>query len=311
MARFPRLGGAGGLVEGTRMAAIRQVLGQDAGTSSCRAGGGGVWSKLTLVFPSRSKDQRRYLVKAGAGAIDNRFLCNEAEWLRALRSHPQLAGQIPEMIAHQSGRDLCFLAQPAFPGDISFDIGAPHFDFLRKLHDYASCKKDFGDSALRRNLLQRINAVDGALPEAWSARLRNGIQKVDEALSGRPLLMTAAHNDFTGWNIRLLHGHAHVFDWEFAAHEQLALFDPLHFVLMPRALEAGPTGPFLKRISQVLSLCRRFLSAECCAMPEVQTLAYLLNVCTLHLRDDASVHRTDPAMHCYGDLIDHLLRTAF
>jgi hypothetical protein len=311
MARLPRLSGADACVEGVRLAAIRQVLGNDAGVSCCRAGGGGVWSKLTLLFPSRTKDQPHYLVKAGAGPIDDRFLRNEAEWLCALRSYPSLAEHIPEMIAHRSGTDLCFLAQRALPGDMSFSLGAPHFDFLRKLHGYSLHELDFGESVLRQNLLERISALEGKLPGAWSARLRKGMQKVDRALSGRLLLMTAAHNDFTPWNIRLHNGRAYVFDWEFAAHEQLPLFDPLHFVLMQRALKGGPADALLKRISQALELCRRFLGADWCAMAEVQVLAYFLNVCTLHLCDDASVHRTDPAMHCYADVIDHLVEAAF
>ena len=309
MARLPRLSGASDCVEGVRLAAIRQELGHDAGVSCCRAGGGGVWSKQTLLFASRSKDQPYYLVKVGAGPIDDRFLRNEAEWLCALRSSTALAGHIPEMIAHQSGTEICFLAQRALPGDVSFSLGAPHFDFLRKLHGYSLRKMDFGESVLRQNLLERISALDGALPGAWSARLRIGMQKVDRALSGSLQLVTAAHNDFTPWNIRLQHGRAYVFDWEFAAHEQLPLFDPLHFVLMPRALKGAPAGEILRRLSHALALCRRFLGADWCAMAEVQALAYFLNICTLHLRDDASVHRTDPVMSCYADVIDHLVQT--
>ncbi len=307
MARLPRLSGASACVEGVRLAAIRQELGRDAGVSCCRAGGGGVWSKQTLLFSSRSKDQPHYLVKVGAGPKDSRFLRNEAEWLCALRSSTSLARHIPEMIAHGSGTDLCFLSQRALPGDMSFSLGAPHFDFLRKLYGYSPRKLDFAESALRQNLLQRINTLDGILPGAWSARLRKGMQTVDHAMSGRLQLMTAAHNDFTPWNIRLQHGRAYVFDWEFAAHEQLPLFDPLHFVLMPRALKGGPAAVILRRISQALALCRRFLGADWCAMAEAQALAYLLNICTLHLCGDATVHRTDPAMRCYADVIDHLV----
>ena len=279
--------------------------------SCCRTGGGGVWSKQTLLFPSLYKDQPNYLVKAGAGTIDDRFLRNESEWLSALRSYPSLAGHIPEMIAYQSGTDFCFLAQRALPGDGTFSLGAPHFDFLRKLHACSLRKMDFGESALRQNLFERISALDGKLPGEWSARLRKGMQTIDSvALCGRFHHVTAAHNDFTPWNIRLQHGRAYVFDWEFAAHEQLPLFDPLHFVLLPLALKGAPADSILKRISQALALCRRFLGVEWCAMAEVQALAYLLNFCTLHLSDDASVHRTDPAMRCYADVIDHLLQAA-
>jgi hypothetical protein len=308
MARLPRLSGASDCVEGERLTAIRQTRGPDLGVSCCRTGGVGVWSKQTLLFTSRSKDQPHTLVKVGAGTIDDRFLRNEAEWLCALRSSSSLAGQIPELIAYQSGTDLCYLAQHAFPGDMSFSLGAPHFDFLRKLHGYSLRKMDFGESVLRQNLMQRISALDGMLPGAWSTRLHKGMQKVDRALSGRVHLMTAAHNDFTPWNIRLLDGRAYVYDWEFAAHEQLPLFDPLHFLLMPRALKGGSASDLLSRISLALALCRRFLGAEWCAMAEAQVLAYFLNICTLHLYDDASVHRTDPAMVCYADVIDHLVQ---
>lgn len=310
MARLPRFTGTGACVEGERLATIRAALGRDAGLSCCRAGGGGVWSKQTLLFSSRTKGQPHYLAKAGAGEIDNRFLHNEAEWLCELSS-TSLAEHIPKLIAHRSGTDFCFLAQRTLPGDVSFSLGAPHFDFLRKLHDYSLRKMDFGESALRGNLLQRISALDGMLPEAWAARLHGGMEKVDRALSGRLNLMTAAHNDFTPWNVRLQHRSAYVFDWEFAAHEQLPLFDPLHFVLMPQALKGCSAGTMLMRISEALALCRNNLGAELCAMAEAQVLTYLLNICTLHLYDDTSVYRTDPMMHCYGDGIDHLVQPSF
>lgn len=310
MARMPHLSGASACVEGEKLAAIREALGHDAGVSCCRAGGGGVWSKQTLLFPSRTNDQPHSLVKAGAGPVDDRFLRNEAEWLCTLRCSTSLAGHVPEMIAHRSGTDFCFLAQRALPGHMSFNLEAPHFDFLRKLYGYSWRRLDFEESVLRQNLMQRISALDAGLPGAWSARLRKGMEKVDRALSGRLSLMTDAHNDFTPWNIRLRHGWAYVFDWEFAAHEQLPLFDPLHFVLMPRALNGGTADAMVKRIYKTLAACRRRLGAEWCAMPEAQVLAYLLNICTLHLCDDAGVYRTDPMMLCYGDVIDHLVQAA-
>jgi len=130
------------------------------------------------------------------------------------------------------------------------------------------------------------------------------MRRMEEALSGAPILMTAAHNDFTAWNIRVDGGVARVFDWEYACEEQLPLFDPLHFVLMPMALKREPTAKMMQKLHETLAICESWFGREECLAAETQALAYLTNLCTLYLWSQCGRSAGDPVLDSYARVID-------
>jgi hypothetical protein len=311
MTLMPRLLGAAHCVESAALVTIRGAMGSQANLSCCNAGAGGVWSKYTVLLLDEQTIEPLCFVKAGAGAAIGSLLRNEAGWLSSLRDEPSLAGHIPALIAHRpadgSGQDLDFLAQSPLRGSSSSVLGQPHFDFLEKLQAYSSRALRYQDSLLYRTLHARISDLAGLLPAVWSERIAKAMKRIESSLATSSTLFVAAHNDFTPWNIRLVNGRACIFDWEFAAHEQLPLFDPLHFAMSPLALEGKPLDEIIRAMSDTVRLCQQSLGEERCRQPEIQTLAYALNLCTLYQWADRGTRNAHPSLVSYAGIIDSIL----
>ena len=306
MACFSRLLGMSGCVESNKLESIRAAIGHSTGFSCCRAGAEGVWSKDTILLMDESNTEPLYIAKAGAGEAVNKLLCNEADWLRTLRNHVSLSDHVPELIAHRSDNDQCFVVQRVLGGELKFGLEESHFLFMRRLQSLSNQPIFYQDSRLYRTMNARVSDLSGELPMDWLNRLTAGLRRIEQALSGARILLAPAHNDFTLWNVRLDHGVARVFDWEYADHEQLPLFDPLHFSLVPLALNRDPLRKILTRIGDTLRMCRQWLGEERCYEAETQVLAYLVNLCTLYLWADRGKRNTHPTLVTYSQIIDHM-----
>ena len=306
MARLPRLLGVASCVENEKIMSIRAAIGKETGRSCCRTGAPGPWSKDTILFLDPSAEPL-YIVKAGAGEAVDSLLRNEAKWLRTLRGQAPLAGHVPELIVHHSAVELSFVAESPLPGKLDVNFGELHIAFLRKFQEYSRQTIRLEDSRLYRNLHSRLKDLDGLLTQAWSIRIETAMQRIEQSLSGPPSLFVAAHNDFTPWNIRVQSGVARIFDWEYADYEQLPLFDPLHFSLMPMVLKSRPKGDMIQQMRNTLQLCRQQLGPEACYKEYSQALAYMMNLCTLYLWGA----RKEPGPNCvvdgYAHIIDHIL----
>jgi hypothetical protein len=132
------------------------------------------------------------------------------------------------------------------------------------------------------------------------------MRRIETSLADAPVQFVSAHNDFTPWNTRVQNGHAGVFDWEYADHEQLPLFDPLHFVLGPMALKNEFPDQMLEKIRATLQACRQSLGEARCYQAETQVLAYLVNRCSLYLWADRGQRNPNVTVVSYGRLIDRL-----
>ena len=309
MARFPRLLAAVNCVESENLTSIREAIGKEAGLSCCRAGAEGVWTKDTILFLDKKTVEPVYLVKAGSiGAVDA-LLRNEANWLRELRKQPRLVDHIPELIARGTGREFCFLAQCALSGEFDLRLGESQFKFLRKFQDFSLQSARYEDSRLYRTLDSRIRDLSGLLPAEWSNRIKIGMRRIEQSLSGAPIVLVAAHNDFTRWNIRVERDVAKVFDWEYADYEQLPLFDPLHFALAPMALRSEPSAKLICKMQETVGLCQQSLGSDRCYEPETQALAYMINFCTLYLWADRGSRNSHPSLVSYARVIDSIVRS--
>jgi hypothetical protein len=308
MARLPHFSGSRSCTEGAQVTSIREAIGGEIGLSCCRAGAEGVWLKDTVLLLDKEKDRPLYVVKAGRGVAVDSLLRNEATWLRTLREETTLAEHIPLLVAHRSGEDFCFVAQCPVSGDIDFRLGASQLDFLRKLHASSLRRLRYEDSSLYKTLNLRLAELEGHLSEAWLARLERAMRRIKKSLSGSPVSLVAAHNDFTPWNIRVERDVARVFDWEYAANEQLPLFDPLHFVLLSMALKSRPAVKMFQRMQETLQLCQEWFGDEPCNHAPTQGLAYLMNVCTLYLWGARGRSDSHPVLDSYARLMDHISR---
>jgi hypothetical protein len=308
MTALPRLSGAAACVESAKLALVREATGNEAGLSSCRAGAAGPWSKDTVLLLDRAKNAPLFIVKAGGGGEVGGLLRNEASWLKTLRQQSQLAGHIPELVAHHSGPDFSFVAQRALSGDREFTLGSAQVDFLRRLQDFSRQTIQFEDSRLCRTLDSRLSGLSGLLDAAWSERLHKSVQRIKQLLSGKPAEFVAAHNDFTPWNIRIDRGVAKVFDWEYADYEQLPMFDALHFGLMPMALRGRPTAEMVQKGQDTTALCRATLGEARCCDAETQALSYVINLCLLYLWAERGNTDSNQVLESYARLIDYKLQ---
>jgi hypothetical protein len=306
MAHVQSLLGAECCGEDEKMAAIREALGKEAGVSCCRIGTPGIWSKDTILFLHKQTNEPMYIVKAGMGRAVDLLLQNEADWLHTLREQATLADHIPALIAHRSGADFSFVAESPLPGKPDHRLGELHFAFLRKFQEYSRRTIRYEESKLYRNLHARLKDLDGLLTEAWSIRIEKAMRRIEQSLSGSSILFVAAHNDFAPWNIRVERGVARIFDWEYADDEQLPLFDPLHFVLMPMALKRRPAAKIDQSMRETIALCRQQLGEEFCLEARAQALAYMLSLCTIYLwgvRGESNAH---PVFDRYACMIDRI-----
>jgi hypothetical protein len=303
---LPRYFGAVCCVEDERLELIRETIGNDAGISCCRSGATGPWSKDTILFLHKKTVAPLCIVKAGAGDAVDLLLRNEANWLRTLQRQASLVDHIPELVAHQSGAYLSFVAELLLPGVIDFEFWDPHVSFLRKFQQHSRQTMRIEESRFYRNMRSRLKDLSGLLSNAWSNRLDTGMRQIEQSLSGAPILLVAAHNDFTPWNIRIEHGFARVFDWENADYEHLPLFDPLHFALMPMALKSRATAPMVRCIMQTLKKSQQWLGKEFCYNAQTQVLAYLMSICTLYLWSVRGASESHPVLDSYSRIIDHL-----
>jgi hypothetical protein len=308
MARLQGVVGCAGRVEGPVVQRIRGVTGCDRGLTCCRAGARGVWSKDTVLLLDADTAEPRYFAKIGAGAPVDALLRNEVSWLRRLSSIERLRTSLPEIVAHRSGEDVCFVAQSALSGQMQFSLKDAHMDFIDELQKVQPERLRYEESRLFRNVNQRLADLKGRLSLDWASRLARAMQRMQELFSGSDLTFVAAHNDFTPWNIRLRNRVALVFDWEYAEVQQMPLFDPLHFALMPDALAGRSTERLIEKMGNGLRLCLARFGSERCYQPEGQALAYMTNLCTLYLWADPDGSTSNPAVRSYAQAIDHLCR---
>jgi hypothetical protein len=308
MARLPRLLGSVSCAEADQMTLIRAAIGGEAGLSCCRAGAAGPWSKNTILILDQREAQPLYFVKAGAGAAVDSLLQNEADWLRRLRDDKSLAKHVPEIVAHRSGEDLCFVAQYPVSGNLEFSLGALQLEFLQKLQKYSLRQLRFEDSNLFHSISSRLADLEGHLSDVWSNRIKKAMRRITESFSDTAILLVAAHNDFTPWNIRLENGCAYVFDWEHAANEQLPLFDPLHFALLPLALRSRPIVKMVQSMHETFQLSKKWLGNDLCYQMQTQALAYLVNLCVLYLWAESGKPDSSPVLKSYERIIDYACR---
>jgi hypothetical protein len=306
MARFPQLLGAISCTEGAKIELMRDAIGGRAGLSCCRTGAAGPWSKDTILLLDRKNAKPLFLVKAGEGASVDCLLENEAKWLRRFGEDKTLAEHVPELVAHRSGNDFCFVAQRPLSGKREFNLGSVQMHFLKKLQKSSLQRMRFEDSSLYSTLSLRLADLNGLLTDAWVIRIEKAIRRIHAVLSGQPLLLVAAHQDFTPWNIRVEHNRAGVFDWEYAADEQLPLFDPLHFVLLPMALKRLPAVRMIQKMRETIEICQRWFGNELCYHEQAQALTYLTNVCTLYLWGARMEPGPHPVLDSYANVIDHI-----
>lgn len=309
MTLVPRLLGAVRCSEDEKLAFIRKTIGEKAGLSCSRNGAPGPWHKDTIIFMDE-RTQPLYVAKVGVGAEVSALLLNEAQWLSDMHRQESLIDHIPSLVAHRCDPNFSFVAQSVLLGGLDFTLGPVHIEFLRKLQASSLQSIQFQDSALCKTLHSRLDDLSGLLPQEWSRRLEVGMRLIESAFLGVPIQVVAAHNDFTPWNIRIASGVAKIFDWEYAANEQLPLFDPFHFCLAPMALKSAPTARILRTIHEVIAQCQQSFGMERCYKPEVQALAYMINLCTLYMWADRGTCNSHPSLVSYAHVIDRIESTS-
>jgi hypothetical protein len=150
--------------------------------------------------------------------------------------------------------------------------------------------------------------MTSTLSKEWSNRLTVGMQRIAQSLSDARIPLVAAHNDFTAWNTRIHNNIVKVFDWEHAEYEQFPLFDPLHFFLLPMGLKRESPEKSTRELLRVLQLCKNAFDTKWNFKPEIQALAYLLNLCTIYLWSARGASESDPVVVSFAGVIDHLCR---
>ncbi|HSC93939.1 MAG TPA: phosphotransferase [Burkholderiales bacterium] len=233
----------------------------------------------------------------------------EAGWLRTLERCPDLAGQVPRLLAEGDTADgRRYLVTNLAPGTgTSTAFTAAHEKFLGLLARVGTETLEFGASPCCQFLDRMHGELAGSMTRGEAEQLRQATAECRHALSGYAGPFVLSQGDFAPWNIRL-HPHGiFVFDWEYARFGANPLTDILHYHLIQRAAAGRSIGrSFLASVllrawkfAQEVHSGRNWREREISAL----ALVYLLDVLLRYCRASGGIDRADDVMKAYWSLL--------
>lgn len=253
--------------------------------------------------------------KSGASPASRALVRHEAEVLRTLSAREALANRVPRLLFSGEVGDAWVHVQAPLAGTSArAELAAPEHALLAALR--SAELRPAADTAFVRGLRARI----AALPPSHHWLLR-ALDAMRPRLEWLRLPSTVIHGDFAPWNIRVDHGVAAAFDWEYAEPDGLPLVDQCNHLLLVGYLVHGwttetalaelramsyaaplgldPSDVEVLQILHLLDLVTRFLSEGAGAEPMTHWFLQLLlqlsgraRPAARGIRDHASSHRT-------------------
>lgn len=244
-----------------------QFLNDDI-TISGAPGTPGPDQKITLQVTNSENHSIAY-AKIAQSTRSAALLSNEQQQLHLLKQTGMSSVLIPDLLAFESNSARTVLLQSAAPADfVRSDITLSRSEIDSLLCIGAVCK----DKTTIDQLLKTIPTA-GNITE-----IQQSTDYLQLTFADRPLSTRYSHGDFVPWNLRRKPNRPlFAFDWEYADPNQVALFDLLHYLFMPRMLLTSRTP--LQVVKNILSIagnpdCAGILQAH--EVNRVDLPAYLI-----------------------------------
>lgn len=286
------------------MAQVRMLANQPEAPSMISLGTPGPYNKQTILFLD-AEGQPVSVAKISATQAAGVLVAREAEWLRWLQGVQALSGTVPRLLAESSLGEVHVLVQSSFCGEaVSSDLRPAQLRFLARLHQASRQKATYSESPMRDAMQRRLEALSSTLSPAWLQRSERILAHLDARFATVTLPLVLAHRDFSAWNMRRHQEEVFVFDWEYASLGYIPMYDLFHYLLMPIAQRRAVSSAQARQL--VAEAERRYRAgiAPDSFAPDVQFLAYLLDLCLFYLESNGGRDEGDRIVARYGSLID-------
>ena len=196
-------------------------------------------------------------------------------------------------------------AGPATPGPL--ELGQPHVEFLRALHETTRQECEFGSSAMLTRLRDALTRWERVWPDPWPRRIARALRRLEGELGTIRVPLSFAHRDFAPWNTRSGPAGLFVFDWETAIDGVVPLYDAFHFGAIRAAAYSAP----LRHPASLRHLLATLWPASEGRLRQLY-LAYLVDVSVLYgeARMMAPEVGEEHVWLWFGERIDECLATA-
>lgn len=266
----------------------------------------GPYNKQTIVLLDRS-GAAKAIAKCALSPAARKLLENEAHWLQWLAAQPALVGSIPRLLAQAEVEEALVILQSPGAGRQCHGALQPlHVRFLAELHRASLGEGPFDRSGMYRAMQDRLERMRAHLTDAWRSRATEALSRFGAEFGSSPVPQVLAHRDFAPWNMLIQGERLFIFDWEYACTGYIPLYDLYHYCLMPRVLRRDVAGPeavvVIKEVSQLYA--RVAQGGSPALRPDIQLLAYLLDLCLFYLESNDGNDAGDRVVRRYGELID-------
>lgn len=260
----------------------------------------GPWTKSTLLVMDKS-NRPCAVVKVGTTEAARILIKNEAVWLNRLAECRDVSAMVPRCLLFSTSEDVTWLAQEPLAGKIDARVpGNYEVAFLRALQSGMPTSSGFSNSNMHREMKNRMESFGTKMNLDWRERAELALDRITVLMPG-DLRMTVAHRDFAPWNMRIGPTGVRVFDWEYARSGYLPLYDLFHFHLMPVAVRSSLTKHHIA--AAIDTVFRSSIGDAPPVLPDVQCLAYLLDVCLMYI-DSNGGDSNGVVVERYSNLID-------
>lgn len=238
------------------------------------------------------------------------MVTKEASWLRQLEGMPELASQVPRLLAEgetpEGRRYLVTTLAPSTRATAAFT--PTHARFLGLLAHSRAETFRFTSSPCRDTLERMLAEIDPLLAREDAARLRGALDDCRNALARFVGPFVLSQGDFAWWNIRVHGGGLFVFDWEYAHRGANPLADLFHYHLIQRAAAGRRIGSWslmtvmnrARHFAQHIHPEREWRAHEITAL----ALAYVLDVLLRYSRASAGLDRAEHVIQGYWSLME-------
>lgn len=280
-----------------------------ASPAAIQIGTTGPYQKASALLTSESGEGIA-LAKIALVPSADVMVTTEAGWLRQLEGVPELAGQIPRLIAEgETPEGRRYLVTSLAPSTRATAAFTPtHARFLGLLARSRTETFRYRASPCRDALEGAFAELRPLLAPADAALFRAALRDCERALAGFEGPFVLSQGDFAWWNIRVHRDGLFVFDWEYACRGANPLADLFHFHLVQRAAAGRRIGEW--SLMSIMNRARRFARqvhpGREWGAHEIAALAfaYVLDVLLRYSRASGKLDRDEHVIQGYLHLME-------
>jgi len=217
----------------------KKALGKEDLSCALSLGEPTPYRKITALVFGREGEPLA-VAKAGCTPAAAALIANERAALETVGSMATSEAVIPALLGHgKTGPVSWILETPLLSGRPSPNaLRKEHSAFLAELARGTVQKMPLDSSDIWTHLQRALDSPDRSIKAGFEAELIRQLQSIRAEDADRDWPFTAAHGDFTPWNMRAGEGRIALFDWEYFLPAAPAGWDLLYFIIRVQNLIA-------------------------------------------------------------------------